>query len=154
MLDRIKHLLGPAGADKASAVAAAQRIQVATCVLFLEVANADSAFQESEAAFIQDLLERKFGLSSESVADLMALAESRREATFDLYQFTKEINRNFSLEEKLEVLENLWRVVYADGTLDKFEDALMHQLATLLRLSPRQMIDMKVKVLDELRPNR
>ncbi len=48
-------------------------------------------------------------------------------------------------------MESLWRIVYADGTLDRYEDALMRQLTTLLRLSPREVIDLKLRVLDEVR---
>jgi len=152
MLERIKRLLGPPTSDEGDTPG--ERLRVATCVLFLEVAHADSEFQEAETVLIHDLLEKRFDLSSESADELITLAQQRRDATFDLYQFTKQINENFSLAEKLEMMEGLWRLVYADSVLDKFEDALMHQLATLLRLSHQQMIAMKVKVLDEMRPTR
>ncbi len=152
MLERIKRLLGPPTSDEG--VAPGERLRVATCVLFLEVAHADSDFQEAETALIHDLLKKRFDLSTESADELISLAQQKRETTFDLYQFTKQINENFSLEEKLEMMEALWRLVYADRVLDKFEDALMHRLATLLRLSHQQMIAMKVKVLDEMRPKR
>ena len=56
---------------------------------------------------------------------------------------------SLNLEEKLAIMETLWRIVYADGVLDKYEDALARQLAGLLRLSPRQAIDLKLRVLGE-----
>jgi uncharacterized tellurite resistance protein B-like protein len=48
-------------------------------------------------------------------------------------------------------MEGVWRVIYADGTLDKFEDALARQLATLLRLDHQDVIERKMKVLNEVR---
>ena len=51
-------------------------------------------------------------------------------------------------------MEALWRIVYADGVLDKHEDALARQLTTLLRISPKKSIELKVKVLDEIKPER
>ena len=48
----------------------------------------------------------------------------------------------------------LYDLIYADGVLDKYEDYLVRQLAKLLRLSHGEMIEAKVKVLDELRPMR
>ncbi len=130
------------------------RIQVAVAVLLLEMAHADRDFQSLEAHLIEELLQRKFALQDAAVAELIEAAEEVRSESLDLQQFTRLINQHFSLEEKLEVMEGLWRLVYADGELDKYEDALARQLAGLLRLSPRQAIDLKVKVLDEIDPDR
>lgn len=152
MFNRIKSLLGSGPADEP--VVEKERIQVATCVLLLEMAHTDGEFHAMEAILIQDLLQRRFELSEVAAAELMDFAHREREQSLDLYQFAKQINENFSPGEKLEVMETLWRIVYADGVLDKYEDYLVRQLATLLRLSHRQMIDVKVRVLDELRPDR
>lgn len=149
MLTRLKGLLasGPVeepGVDH-------ERIQVATCVILLEMAVADSEFLEEERGIIDRLLKEKFDLSPEAVEDLLDLAHREREASLDLHQFTREINDNFSRREKFEIMETLWRIVYADGVLDKFEDYLVRKLANLLRLSHREMIDCKVRILEEIR---
>ncbi|ORJ60477.1 TerB family tellurite resistance protein [Geothermobacter hydrogeniphilus] len=130
------------------------RIQVAVAVLLLEMAHADRNFQPLEVHLVEQLLQDRFGLSVEAADELIAAAEEVRAESFDLQQFTSLINRHFSIEEKLKVMEGLWRLVYADGELDKYEDALARQLAGLLRLSPRQAIDLKIKVLDEIAPDR
>jgi len=130
------------------------RIQVAVAVLLLEMAHADRDFQLLEARLIEQLLQQQFDLSREAAAELVSAADEVRSDSLDLQQFTSLINRHFSIEEKLEVMEGLWRLVYADGELDKYEDALARQLTGLLRLSPRQAIDLKVKVLDEIDPDR
>ena len=152
MLNRIKSLLGSGGNVKPEE--GKERIQVATCVLLLEMAHTDGEFHAMEGTLIQNLLQQKFDLSEAATAELMDFARQEREESLDLYQFAKQINENFTIEEKLEVLEVLWRIIYADGVLDKYEDYLVRQLATLLRLSHRQMIDAKVRVLDEIRPDR
>ena len=152
MLNRIKTLL--ASGPSAEPEAEHERIQVATCVLLLEMAHTDGEFHAMEGALIQDLLQHKFDLSETATAELMEYARQERETSLDLYQFARQINENFTLEEKLEVMDVLWRIIYADGVLDKYEDYLVRQLATLLRLSHRQMIDAKVKVLDEVHPDR
>jgi uncharacterized tellurite resistance protein B-like protein len=152
MLNRIKTLL--ASGPSAEPEAEHERIQVATCVLLLEMAHTDGEFHSMEGTLIQDLLQHKFDLSEKATDELMEYARQEREASLDLYQFAKQINENFTLDEKLEMMDVLWRIIYADGVLDKYEDYLVRQLATLLRLSHRQMIDAKVKVLDEIRPDR
>ncbi len=152
MLKLIQNLLG--GGAAMSEADEKDRVQVATCVLLLEMAHSDGELHDLEGALIEDLLQKKFSLSAETTAELLQLADGERQSSFDLHQFTRQINENFSIEEKLEVLEGLWRIVYADGVLDKYEEHLMRQLASLLRLSHRQMIDAKLKVRDEVQPDR
>jgi uncharacterized tellurite resistance protein B-like protein len=152
MLNRIKSLL--AGGPAAEPTRERERIQVATCVVLLEMAHADEEFHEMEEGLVRDLLGRKFDLPEADVTELIELARQERSASLDLFQFTRRINDEFSRAEKLEIMEALWRIVYADGVLDKHEDYLVRQLATLLRLSHPEMIEAKVKVLDELYPDR
>lgn len=128
----------------------AERIQVATCVLLLEMAHTDGEFSDMEELLVRDLLQERFGLSGEATEELLELSNREREESLDLYQFGRYIHENFPLEEKMEILEALWRIVYADGVLDKYEEYLMRKLATVLRLSHKQMIDAKVKILEEI----
>lgn len=128
-----------------------ERVQVATCALLLEVAHSDGHYQSVEAKIVHDLLANTFGLSAAAVAELIDYSHQHREESTDLFQFAREINAHFSREEKADVMEGIWRVIYADGTLDKFEDALARQLATLLRLDHKDVIERKLKVLDEVK---
>ncbi|NJC87954.1 MAG: TerB family tellurite resistance protein [Desulfuromonas sp.] len=127
------------------------RVQVATCALLLEVAHSDGSYQAVEERLVHDLLGGMFNLPADAIAELVDFARDHQQNSTDLYQFAREINTHFSAEEKLTVMEGVWRLIYADGTLDKFEDAIARQLATLLRLSHKEAIACKVKVLDESR---
>lgn len=149
MLNRIIGLLQ--GSSDTKAPQGFERVQIATCALLLEVAYSDGEYQAVEAKVVHDLLEKKFSLSPAAVAELIDHAQDQRAETHDLFQFAREINGHFSIEEKLDIMESIWRIIYADGALDKFEDALARQLATLLRLSHKDVIDRKVKILDEVR---
>ena len=128
-----------------------ERAQVATCALLLEVAQSDGQLQSVEMKVVRDLLAQEFNLSAETVSELVDYSQKHREESPDLFRFAQAINAHFSRAEKLDVMEGIWRVIYADGTLDKFEDALARQLAALLRLDHNDVIDRKVKVLDETR---
>lgn len=127
------------------------RVQVATCALLLEVAHSDGQYQAVETRIVHDLLAGMFSLPADAVAELVEFAGDHQRSSTDLYQFAREINAHFTLEEKLAVMEGVWRLIYADGTLDKIEDAIARQLATLLRLSHKEAIGCKVRVLDEQR---
>ena len=131
-----------------------ERVQVATCALLMEVAHSDGHYQSVEAKIVHDLLAEKFNLAPAAVAELIDYSHQHREESLDLFQFAREINAHFNREEKLDVMEGVWRVIYADGTLDKYEDALARQLASLLRLGHKDVIARKLKVLDEVYPDR
>ena len=122
-------------------------IRVATCALFLEMARIDESFTQEETATILSILKDKYGLSQEHADALLAAADEELKDSIDYWQFARLINENYSTEEKIEIIETLWRIVYVDGKLDKFEDHLIHKLSTLLRLSHDQLIHAKLKVL-------
>ncbi|MBI4831324.1 MAG: TerB family tellurite resistance protein [Candidatus Lindowbacteria bacterium] len=122
------------------------RVQIATCVLLLEIAYSDNHFTEGERGQIIDILKERFQLSSEQAAELIRAAQHERTESSDLWRFTNMIDSNYSREEKERVVESLWRVIYVDGRLDIHEDHLIHRLSKLLNLSHRQLIDAKKRV--------
>jgi uncharacterized tellurite resistance protein B-like protein len=127
------------------------RLRTATCVLLLEMAGSDNEFSPTECEHIIEALRKRFHLSQEEAEDLVQVAQGRRAESSDLWKFTNYINEACSTHEKLEVIEEVWRVVYADGRLDGHEDYLAHKLARLLNLDHPQLIRAKLKVLAEIR---
>ena len=126
--------------------ALAERIPLAAAVLLLEVAHADGEFHPSERELLGTLLKTHFSVSAESLDELLELAEDTRKNSHDLHQFTREINQAFTQPEKEQIIEALWQLVYSDGRLDHYEEALMRQLGALIGLSHRQLIEAKLKV--------
>jgi uncharacterized tellurite resistance protein B-like protein len=121
--------------------------RIATCALFLEMAKIDETFTREEMDKILAILKEKYALSSEHADELVAAAGEELEGSIDYWQFARLINENYSTEEKIDIIETLWRIVYVDGKLDKYENHLIHKLANILRLSHEQMIAAKIKVL-------
>ena len=124
-----------------------KRIQVAASALLVEMAKVDDEFSEEEGERIISLLKKEFGLTDEIALELVEMAELELKASVDLWQFTSLINTNYSPDEKIKLMELVWRVIYADGKLDKHEDYLVKKIARLLNLRHREMIDAKLRVL-------
>ena len=122
-------------------------VRIATCALFLEMARIDEKFTEEEMETVFSIMKEKYGLSREHADALVAEADKELEESVDLWQFARLINENYSTVEKIEIVETLWRMVYVDGKMDKYEHYLMNKLKNLLRLSQGQLIDAKLKVL-------
>lgn len=164
MIDILKTFFGRAGASAARPSAGrpdapggdvradpdpGHDIHVATCALLLEMANIDGEFAEAELRSLLSILQDRYRLSAEHADALMLEARRQLDDSIDLWRFTNRINQNYSVEEKERIIEMVWRIVYADGTLDSHEDYLVKKLSHLLRLSHKRLIAAKLAVLRE-----
>jgi uncharacterized tellurite resistance protein B-like protein len=149
MVDFFKKVFGAPQEQDAPAPRDNNDIRIATCALFLELASIDNEFSEDERQEILSMLQREYGVSKRHAVELAEAANRELQGSIDVWQFTNQINENYSDEEKVRVVELLWKLVYADGKLDAHEDYLMHKLAKLLRLQHKQLIAIKLKVLHE-----
>ena len=148
MLDLFSKIIGKKSEEENPA-GKMESVAVAAAVFLLEIAHADSQVHHLEEKAVRKSLEAIFRKSGQEIDSILSLAHKAREESFDLYQFAKEINSHFELDEKILILESIWRVIYADGVLDKYEEALVRKIAKLMRLSHREMIQAKLKVLAE-----
>lgn len=149
MLDIIKRFFSKPGQVEPEAPGATSEhdIRVATCALLVELARIDEKFTQAELDAILSILKNKYGLAGEHADALITEAEKELDDSLDLWQFATLINKNYSNEEKIEIIETLWQVVYVDGKMDQHEHYLMNKLKNLLRLSHDQLINAKLKVL-------
>lgn len=116
----------PANADSAHA------LQIATAALLLEMMRMDDQLKDEERATIARTLGDQFKLDDAQIATLMSLAEQEARQASDYYQFTSLINKGCTQAQKIQIIENLWRVAMADSHLDPHELHLMRKLADLL----------------------
>jgi uncharacterized tellurite resistance protein B-like protein len=149
MLDSLKQFFGKPAAEgaKKAGQTTEHDVRVATCALFVEMARIDETFTDAEMEMILSIMKEKYGLSAEHADALIAEADRELEQSLDLWQFAKLINENYSNDEKIEIIETLWKMVYVDGKMDEHEHYLMNKLKNLLRLSHDQLIAAKLKVL-------
>ena len=77
--------------------------------------------------------------------ELLEASEEARNDSYDLWSFTRQINEAATPAERRSIVEEIWRVIYADGTLDAHEDFIVHKLAKLLKLNHPQLIEAKLK---------
>lgn len=134
MLGWLKTFIDPnAGARGSGHVAVDDRV-LAAAALMVEMAARDGSFDEGERMLIERLLCRRFGLSEEAARALIEDVVALQENASDIYRFTSVLNKRFTPEERLGIVEMLWEVVYADGEAHHYETNLMRRLAGLLYL--------------------
>ena len=98
-----------------------------------------------------DTLTFKVGPSKLDITELIEHAYQNIKDSIDLFSFTRYMNQNNSKEEKLGVMESVWRVIHIDGRLEGHEDHFAHKLANLLRLTHKELIDAKIKAREQLK---
>ena len=124
-------------------------VRIATCALFLEMANIDGEFTDLELKAVVSILRDEYDLTEEHATEITRQAGKELEESLDLWSFTNMINENYSEDEKIHVVELLWKIVFVDGKLDKHEDYLVRKLARLLRLPHKKLIEAKLRVLED-----
>ena len=123
--------------------------QKAVAALLLEVMIADDEIHPDEERKAKEAI-RSVSDLGEDIDQLFTEVKAEiREAT-DAYQFTKVINETASIEQKLELLKCLWRVAFADGDLDAYEDHRIRKISELLFMPHSEFIQTKLAVQKEL----
>lgn len=125
-------------------------LQLATAALMFEMLRADEDEHPDERRTLEQALQKSFDLSEAETRELAQLAEREAAESVSLYQFTGLINRHFSPQEKIRVVELLWQVAYADGILDRYEEALVRKISELIHVPHRDFIQAKHRVLETL----
>jgi uncharacterized tellurite resistance protein B-like protein len=112
----------------------------AVAVLLVEAAHRDDVFGPEERAVITRLLKNKYALSERECGELMAAAEHANANITQLHPYTRAVTEQMDYEARLELIEMMWEVVYADGVLDPDEDALIRRLANLIYVTDRDRV--------------
>ena len=123
--------------------------QLATAALLIEVMVIDGNLDEQELQSISGTLFSMLDLSQDQIDELIALSREEVADATSLYQFTKEINEHFDVDKKLSLMTAMWRVAFADGYLDKYEENIIRRIADLLHIRHSEYIQCKVAARDQ-----
>lgn len=121
----------------------AAALRMATAVLMIDVARADHVFEDSEFESVLALVGKHFGLSAEAAAELVDAATDKAEELTSAHEFTQVLHRHLDEDEKARIVGLLWQIAYADGRLDKYEDALVRKISDLLYVSRGRVMRLK-----------
>ncbi len=152
MFNHLKKILAKTGKKPAEHTPSNKldQTRIASAVILLEAAHCDDECSKEELSHISTTIQSTFDLSPECATELIDLASTTRESEVDLWQFTNHINKTFSHDEKMTIIESVWHIVLLDGCLEQHEDHFAHKLANLLRLTHKELIDAKMTVKNKL----
>lgn len=150
MREYFKTLFSPiADEEKKTTIDRDKKLQIATCALFVEMANADDKFDDDEKNLIITLMKSIFNLNDDEVKELLKLSEDEIKDSVSLYEFTEVVDAELNRDEKIEIIENLWRLILVDDKLHQYEDYFIRKIVANLHLSHSDMINAKIKIKKE-----
>jgi uncharacterized tellurite resistance protein B-like protein len=132
-----------AGATETIVLDREAAIRVATAALMIDVARADDVFDESEFDRVLQLVEKHFQLTPEQAAELVNQASDEAEDLVSVYEFTEILHKHLDEGEKARIVGLRWQIAYAEGRLDKYEDALVLKISDLLYVSRGRVMRLK-----------
>ncbi len=118
-------------------------VNIATAALLIEVMTIDGKMDTNEIASINKNLSEILDISESEILELIELSQEEVADATSLYQFTKEINANFDLNQKLDLMTALWQVALADDYLDKYEESIIRKISDLIHLRHSEYIQCK-----------
>lgn len=122
------------------------QLDKACAALLVEIAFADKDFDEREKESLKQSLLKSYDIDIETINEIINDAEKTVEESTSLYEYTRTVNDEFEYPQKLNLLENLWKVAYADETLDKYEEHLLRKISDLIHISHSDYINVKLRV--------
>lgn len=117
--------------------------QLAAAALMIDVATIDDNFDDNETQALINELRRQFTLDDDTLHKLIDQARKESKDSTSLYQFTRCINDEFTPEEKCHLLLGMWRIAFADGDLDKYEEHIIRRVSDLIYVSHSDFIRTK-----------
>ena len=147
MMDRIKELLS---GQKSTEALKEDELELAAAALLVEAAVMDGTFDDTERQVVLELLMERFALGGADAKQLLSDAEDAIEQSNELYTLARTVKDNFDHDQRIGMIEMLWRVAYAGGVLHDYEANLVRRLAGLLYVSDRDSGEARKRVLDQM----
>ena len=145
MINKIKDLLSNfSNQEEEIAEEKISILDQACSALLIEVAYADKTFVESEIISLKESLKDSYNLDEEIIEELISDAKKTVDESTSLYEYTRVVNDEFDYSDKLELLSRIWKLAFADGNLDKYEDHLIRKISDLIHISHSDFIKIKL----------
>ncbi|WP_317057677.1 TerB family tellurite resistance protein [Roseovarius rhodophyticola] len=106
--------------------------RLALSALLVRLARTDGEYSAAEAARIESIISTRYALSATDTRTLRSEAETLESEAPDTVRFTRAIKDAVAYDDRIGVVEALWKVALADGARDAEEDALIRLAASLL----------------------
>jgi uncharacterized tellurite resistance protein B-like protein len=120
--------------------------RLAAAALLVHATTIDGSTSDIERDKLKAIVSDRFDLDDAAANELIAEAADAEHEAIDLYRFTSLLNRELDENGRMQIVEMLWQVAYADGRVTEFEDNLIWRAADLLHVSSRARVELRARV--------
>ena len=118
-------------------------IELTAAVLAYEIARIDGYISEDELKVLMEeikIIAKKVGKDE---SEILKIIEIYSNDSVSFYEFVEDINKNYDKEEKLSLLNFMWKIAYADGKLEVDEERMVRRLADLIKIKDIDVLKLK-----------
>ena len=123
-------------------------VRLAMASLMIEVAESDYHDAPEEHEAVINIIKESFDLSVAETNEIVELARQEHADSIDYFQFTSLINQHYTAAQRIELIEKLWQIAFADHVLDKHEEHVIRRIADLIHVAHSDFMKTKLKVLN------
>jgi uncharacterized tellurite resistance protein B-like protein len=147
MLQTFRQFLADLGSgEKSQARFQDNDYRLAAAALLVHATTIDGKISDAERSKLTAIVRERFALDGEEADELVAAATDAEHEAVDLYRFTSLINRELDEAGRIQIVEMLWQIAYADGRVTEFEDNLIWRAADLLHVPSRARVTLRARV--------
>jgi uncharacterized tellurite resistance protein B-like protein len=144
MLDAIRRFVADLAGDASQEPLDDEaRLQLAAAAILYHVIAVDGVVSDAERETLRSVLREQYDLDESGADDLLDRARSADLEAVDFYGFTSTLKQRLDDAGRRKVIELMWRMVFADGRADEFEDNIVWRVAELLGVPARERVLLK-----------
>ena len=121
---------------------------IKVAALLIHAAKIDENFSKGEEAIIRQAL-LQIGANNENLEKIFADGKKIEENSNQILEFTKEV-KNMEENDKIKIIETLWKIIYSNNEADIYETSLMRRLGGLLYIDSKLMGDIKERIKNKI----
>lgn len=123
-------------------------IELTAAVLAYEIARSDGEINDKELNVMMEEIEKIAKKVGRDKLEIFKIVEIYSSDSVSFHEFIEDINRGYTKDDKLELIEFLWKTAFADGRLDVDEERLVRRVADLIKIKDLDVLKIKNKVKD------
>ena len=118
-------------------------VELTASILAYEIARSDGDISESELALLHDEIKKISAKVDKKEEKIMEIIEEYSKNSVSFYEFINDINKDYTKEDKLSLIQFLFDVAYADKILEVNEERLIRRIADLINIKDIEVLKIK-----------
>ena len=120
-------------------------LELTAAVLAYEIARSDGEISNDELSILMQEIEKISQKVDRDKEEILKIVEIYSKDSVSFYDFIEDINKNYSKDEKIQLLKFMWKTAYADGMLEIDEERLVRRVADMIKIKDIEVLKLKDK---------